>query len=174
MTAIIELIVVVASATAVPVNVTGAVDEAVVLTICVTVCVVMPSAVGSVPVMNLYSAESKEMTPLAIIPSIPSAFNLSKTSLIVAVLSMLMVFRAFPSWSCTIIFEAPVSPTSESLVSKSAYSVLVVKSVLPVDETASVFVIEVIPKAEATVPSSVPPVTTSLPVASIEAEPPFW
>ena len=92
----------------------------------------------------------------------------------VAVLSMLMVFRAFPSWSCTIIFEAPVSPTSESLVSKSAYSVLEVKSVLPVDETASVFVIEVIPKAEATVPSSVPPVTTSLPVASIEAEPPFW
>ena len=43
----------------------------------------------------------------------------------------------------------------------------------PVAETESVVVTDVIPRAEATVPESVPPEIFNLPVASRKAEPPL-
>ena len=43
----------------------------------------IPNAVATVPVIYLYSADFSEITPLDIVPSIPSAFRLAKTSLTV-------------------------------------------------------------------------------------------
>ena len=74
---------------------------------------------------------------------------------------------------CNIIVELSETPTSDSFVSKSAYSVFVVTNVFPVAETAVVVDTLVIPRAVATLPATTPPEIESLPVLSKDAEPPF-
>ena len=70
--------------------------------------------------MNFPSSDDREITPLAMVPSIPSFLSRLKRSSMVLVACMFIVFSGLLSLSFIITVELPVSPRSDIFVLRSA------------------------------------------------------